>query len=333
MSGTEVDEYTEEALRDILTKWAVPDPALVGKLPRVTCQDCSKRQCQRHQKAKCDECGAYVSTSHIHLDYLGHAEVTRALIEIDPLWSWEPVAWTEHGEPMIGTRGQMSHMWAWLTVHGVRRLGVGSCEAGKPDVEKELVGDFLRNAGMRYGIGLSLWSKSEWEAAHVDADPPADQATVDRLTLALSHLEPDQLAAYTAWRQENDVPSLKRGVTVTQAAAIAAWVMDSAARPGVDQPTTPEGSEAGEEAPVVDHRASIDRPTPEPETAPAEDGMTELQSRKLHALLRSVRQATGPQRHVVLSELVGREITSASDLTAAEAKHCIDVLTAEEAAS
>ncbi|HEY1119930.1 MAG TPA: Rad52/Rad22 family DNA repair protein [Acidimicrobiales bacterium] len=94
----------------------------------------------------------------------------------------------------------------------------------------------------------------------------------------------------------------------------------------------------GEEAPTgVDGGASVDRPTPEPGTAPVEDGeplpMTDAQSKKLHALLRSVRQATGPARHAVLSELVGRPIGSASDLSAAEARFCIDTLETEEAQS
>jgi hypothetical protein len=31
------------------------------------------------------------------------------------------------------------------------------------ELDKELVGDFLRNASMRFGIALSLWTKQEWE--------------------------------------------------------------------------------------------------------------------------------------------------------------------------
>jgi hypothetical protein len=39
---------------------------------------------------------------------------------------------------------------------------VGSVRADKQDLDKELVGDFLRNASMRFGIALSLWSKQDW---------------------------------------------------------------------------------------------------------------------------------------------------------------------------
>jgi hypothetical protein len=53
-------------------------------------------------------------------------------------------------------------MWATLTLLGKSLLGVGSVRSDKPDMDKELVGDFLRNAAMRFGISLSLWSKQDW---------------------------------------------------------------------------------------------------------------------------------------------------------------------------
>jgi trans-2-enoyl-CoA reductase len=48
-------------------------------------------------------------------------------------------------------------------VLGQTRLGVGTARHDKADLDKELIGDFLRNAAMRFGICLSLWSKTEWE--------------------------------------------------------------------------------------------------------------------------------------------------------------------------
>ena len=35
------------------------------------------------------------------LDYVGHAAVTSRLLEVDPLWNWEPVAWDERGLPLF----------------------------------------------------------------------------------------------------------------------------------------------------------------------------------------------------------------------------------------
>jgi hypothetical protein len=57
----------------------------------------------------------------------------------------------------------MATMWAYLIVHGKKMLGVGSVRADKQELDKELVGDFLRNAAMRFGISLALWTKNEWE--------------------------------------------------------------------------------------------------------------------------------------------------------------------------
>lgn len=101
-----------------------------------------------------------------NLLYMGHAEVTLALIAADPLWTWEPLAIdTENGRPMIDVQGKRLAMWGYLTICGHRRLCVGTCDAGKGDPEKELIGDLLRNGAMRFGIGTKLWSKA------VDADP------------------------------------------------------------------------------------------------------------------------------------------------------------------
>jgi len=125
---------TTKQLADILTKYAVPDPKIVGKLPKGGMQ----------------------------LDFVGHADITRILIEIDPMWSWEPCGWV-NGRPHVHVENGMATMWARLTVHGKPMLGVGSVRADKAELDKELVGDFLRNAAMRFGISLALWTKQEWE--------------------------------------------------------------------------------------------------------------------------------------------------------------------------
>lgn len=124
----------QKALAAIPERWAVPDPAIVSKMPRGGTQ----------------------------LDYVGHASTTLALIAIDPEWNWEAAAVDPAtGGPLIATVGNRLVMWGWLTVLGVRRMAVGTCEARKPEPEKELVGDLIRNGAMRFGVATSLWSKSE----------------------------------------------------------------------------------------------------------------------------------------------------------------------------
>lgn len=152
-------------LKDIVTKYGVPDPSIVGKLPR----------------------------GGIQLDFVGHAEITKILIEIDPLWSWEPCAFDVNGRPGVSRVNDMVVMWGRLTVLGKSLLGVGSAKFDKQDLDKELIGDFLRNASMRFGVALSLWSKAEWEheakpSKPVDADPLVSEGNKARIVNAFATL-------------------------------------------------------------------------------------------------------------------------------------------------
>jgi hypothetical protein len=128
-----MEELNTQLLRAVLEQYAVPDPKIVGTIPR----------------------------NGINLAYVSHADITRILIEIDPSWSWQPVAW-DNGRPAIHIENGTATMWATLTLLGKSLLGVGSVRSDKPDMDKELIGDFLRNASMRFGIALSLWSKQDW---------------------------------------------------------------------------------------------------------------------------------------------------------------------------
>jgi hypothetical protein len=150
---TEVDFDGLKALREPFP------PEKVGKLPKVTCGDCSskERKCEKHKKAVCPLCKAYVSTSHMHVDFVGHADVTDRLLEVDPLWNWEPLGLTDSGLPaMDGNNG----MWIRLTVSGLPRLGYGHAGSKRGgDAVKEIIGDAIRNAAMRFGVALDLWRK------------------------------------------------------------------------------------------------------------------------------------------------------------------------------
>lgn len=134
----------------------------VGKLPRVTCRNCSQsrtKNCDSHSKSKCRDCGGYLTTAHIHLDYVGHAAVTQRLLNADPGWTWEPLALDEHGVPIIRVENGEATMWIKMTVAGVTRIGVGSAPAGSFELQKQLISDAIRNVAMRFGVALDLWSK------------------------------------------------------------------------------------------------------------------------------------------------------------------------------
>lgn len=147
---------TEQALKDLRRPFA---PEQIGKLPKVTCGNCSnpKVECDRHQRRRCRKCQAYVSTEHIHIDFVGHAHVTERLLEVDPQWYWEPLALNSNGIPTLDDNGGL---WIRLTVAGMTRLGYG--HAGNKrggDAVKETIGDAIRNAAMRFGVALDLWKK------------------------------------------------------------------------------------------------------------------------------------------------------------------------------
>lgn len=135
-------------------------PGTVGKLPKPYRSD--------SQKGQCRECGGYHGLPATHLDYVGHAAVTDRLLSVDPRWTWEPMAIDPAGLPALDRDG---NLWIRLTVCGVTRIGVGD---GKS--MKERIGDAIRNAAMRFGVALDLWSKEELESGHAEAkavDGPA----------------------------------------------------------------------------------------------------------------------------------------------------------------
>ena len=152
-----------------LAKLRVPFPAeQISPLPKITCGDCSRSRtkvCEnpRHAKSKCRECGNYITQAHMHLDYVGHAELTNRLLEADPLWDWEPLALDQRGLPQFDENGGL---WIRLTVCGHTRLGYGDSQGKQgPNAVKEAIGDALRNAAMRFGAALDLWAKSDLQKA------------------------------------------------------------------------------------------------------------------------------------------------------------------------
>jgi hypothetical protein len=61
-------------------------------------------------------------------------------------------------------------MWIKLTVCGVTRLGYGHAEGKQGgDAIKEVIGDALRNAAMRFGAALDLWHKGDLHGPDDDA--------------------------------------------------------------------------------------------------------------------------------------------------------------------
>ena len=239
MSTTTETPAGAHSVSDILRKQFAPE--LVGKLPRVTCGDCSDRrkQCDRHQKQKCQVCQAYVSTAHIHIDYVGHADVTARLLEADPEWTWEPqardvdpavmAAAVASGDPEVvrmvlenappkfdlDDHGSPIGLWIRLTIGGATKPGYGSVPSGQPDAVKVLIGDALRNAAMRFGVALDLWAKGD------RADPTAENATASAGQAARGRQQQERANG----RREQDYAAEQPATAPAQAdpAVIADW--------------------------------------------------------------------------------------------------------------
>lgn len=147
-----------------------PFPAsAISKLPKPTKAQNDAVKADFRKGIRCEICGGWHHPDVIHLDYVGHAALTDRLLDCDPEWNWEPVV-------MDGLPNPGNGMWIKLTVCGVSRLGYGDAD-GKTggNAIKEIIGDALRNAAMRFGAALDLWHKGDLhpdEDTHQESAPP-----------------------------------------------------------------------------------------------------------------------------------------------------------------
>lgn len=111
---------------------------------------------------RCDVCGGWHHKDVIHLAYVGHAAATNRLLDADLEWNWRPLATDQNGLPLFDKDGGL---WIGLTICEVTRLGYGNADqketgaSSAGDRTKEVIGDAIRNAAMRFGVALELWHK------------------------------------------------------------------------------------------------------------------------------------------------------------------------------
>ncbi len=145
-------------------------PHHISKLPKPTKQQTEEVKADYKKGIRCQICGTWHHPNAVHLDYVGHAALTDRLLDADPAWTWEPLAMSPEGLPVLDPLGGM---WIRLTVCGVTRLGYGHAgEKTGGDAIKEVIGDALRNAAMRFGAALDLWHKGD---LHKDEEQPQAQ--------------------------------------------------------------------------------------------------------------------------------------------------------------
>ena len=186
-------------------------PNQISKLPKETGAQAKQRKAEIDKgnwPNKCGICGGFHHVGATHLDYVGHAALTDRLLDTDPEWTWEPVALDATGLPALDRNGGM---WIRLTVLGVTRLGYGAAD-GKSggDAVKEIIGDALRNAAMRFGAALDLWHKGD-----LHTDDADDGGTAQGIS-AVQYAELRKLLkeaassedAFVEWLKCNTLPEL-----------------------------------------------------------------------------------------------------------------------------
>jgi len=186
-------------------RWPFPTE-LVCYRPQPWCRACGdakSRVCSDHRKQWCDTCKQSLTEAHTDLAYVGHADVTERLDLVDPEWSWTPRSTqipddmldslTRHGDMATMERLISAYppkydndggMWIEMTIHNddgeaIRRIGYGDAPGKRgSSAIKEIIGDAIRNAAMRYGVARYLWSRSE--IALATAGRPAEKRTTQR---------------------------------------------------------------------------------------------------------------------------------------------------------
>lgn len=114
-------------------------------------------------------------------EYAGHAAVTDRLLEVDPEWTWKFLG---DGTPVFDDVGGI---WIELTVCGVTRIGYGFPERLKGgNAIKEAIGDAIRNAAMRFGVGLEFWFKGDLFAEPDKGGLLLSEAQLQELSTAMS---------------------------------------------------------------------------------------------------------------------------------------------------
>jgi hypothetical protein len=192
-------DQVEEVTADPLAKLREPfPPNQISKLPKPSKKQTEELRQDFKKGQRCQVCGGWHQPDVVHLDYVGHAALTDRLLDVDPLWTWEPMGFAPDGTPAFDRDGGL---WIKLTICGITRLGYGHAGEKKGgDAVKEIIGDALRNAAMRFGAALDLWHKGD---LHAEEEP-----TVSAEERAIQHLRSCSIDAASfkdAW-EKNKAP-------------------------------------------------------------------------------------------------------------------------------
>ena len=115
------------------------------------------------------------------LDFINHAVVTDRLNQVAPDATWTVDEQWEVTKHLLDKKtGEIRDVFEFW-VRGTMTIGsVSRVEYGDGDDPKDAIGNFVKRAAMRFGVGIDLWIRNE--AAKLDSVPvePAGGATTSR---------------------------------------------------------------------------------------------------------------------------------------------------------
>lgn len=161
---------SEETNDETVSDEAQPTPPTMDTTMQARLLEAFPKSAIGHKPQRNNKAGTTVQ-----IEFVGHAAVTKRLLEVDPYWTWRPLVVDEYGRPQfeVDRQGSKIGFWIELTVGGVSRFGYGSVASGAFEAEKQLIGDALRNAAMRFGVAVDLWHRGELASTLSEADEPA----------------------------------------------------------------------------------------------------------------------------------------------------------------
>ena len=178
----------------------------ISKLPKPTRAQTDEVKKSFKAGVRCTICGGWHHPKVVHLDYVGHAALTDRLLAADDKWNWEPLAVDEIGLPCIDKNGGM---WIKLTVCGLTRLGYGDAQNKQGgDAIKEIIGDALRNAAMRFGAALDLWHKGDLHVDEPEEPLKVELINDDQITVINDMLK-ESGVDLKAFLELGKIPSIK----------------------------------------------------------------------------------------------------------------------------
>ncbi|HJQ00118.1 MAG TPA: hypothetical protein VJ851_00830 [Jatrophihabitans sp.] len=226
----------------------------IRRRPDVLCVTCSNPDatCVDHEVQPCETCHRRVSTAHEHIEYVSQGDVTDRLLTADPRWYWEPFSTDANGLPAFDAAGGL---WIKLTVHDadgtpVTRSGYGSSYgARRPDDVKAAISDALKNAAMRFGVGLDLWRQTpRMEPIRMPGRPgvPPEGESADprqplwdlirSMSKAAGRGSNRQVTDHFEWWVSESDTEANRSIATASIATLAGYIaeLDTAARAGAE---------------------------------------------------------------------------------------------------